>query len=82
MSPNGVTHWEVNDDLEGCKCIIHWVDMMPEEFASDAKRVPALQVTGRARPVLWWPFDNIPGGGREAKNNFVYLKSTSKFRPL
>uniref|UniRef100_A0A7S4CEA8 CoA carboxyltransferase C-terminal domain-containing protein n=1 Tax=Eutreptiella gymnastica TaxID=73025 RepID=A0A7S4CEA8_9EUGL len=43
MSPNGVTHWEVNDDLEGCKCIIHWVDMMPEEFASDAKRVPALQ---------------------------------------
>ena len=38
---------------------------------------------GGARPLLiGWLILYRGGGGSEAKKKFVYLKSTSKFRPL
>lgn len=53
MGENGVSHYVVNDDLEGVKVILRWLSYCPPQLGADPPLLPTNDPV--ARPVSYAP---------------------------
>jgi acetyl-CoA carboxylase/biotin carboxylase 1 len=53
MGVNGVSHYVVDDDLEGVKTILRWLSYAPPQVGAEPARLPSADPA--ERPVLYLP---------------------------